>query len=287
MAKGLSRIDSNMRQQNAFVFSLKSMALFGLIALMLPAIARAGANQTQLNEALETLRKQMVSVSGGSFSMGCTPEQESCEPDETPVREVMIDSFQISRFEVTQELWQQVMNENSSTFDDCPQCPVETVSWDDIQLFLEKLNVGKENYRLPTEAEWEYASRGGKLSEKHQYAGSDDPGNSGWYYRNSENRTHPVGRKTANELGLFDMSGNVREWVQDCYRNNYVDAPNDGSSRKEDDCIDRVIRGGSWYGKANYLRVANRFWYSTYFRNNNLGFRLARDFVHLIDENKK
>ncbi len=250
---------------------------FGLIALMLPSLA--GADELQLDEALEAIGGQMVSVPEGSFRMGCTPEQESCEPDESPVREVMVGSFQISSFEVTQKLWQSVMGENPSAFGDCPQCPVETVSWDDIQLFLGKLNAGGESYRLPTEAEWEYAFRGGPLSGNYQYAGSNDPADSAWYFRNSGNRTHAVGRKKANELGLFDMSGNVREWVQDCYRNSYADGPEDGRAAGEDDCADRVIRGGSWYGKWNYLRAANRFWYSTYFRNNNLGFRLARDAV--------
>lgn len=248
---------------------------FGLIALMLPSLA--GADESQLDEALEAIGKQMVTVPGGSFDMGCTPEQESCEPDESPVRQVTVGGFQISSFEVTQKLWQSVMGENPSAFGDCPQCPVETVSWDDIQLFLGKLNAGGENYRLPTEAEWEYAFRGGPLGGNFQYAGTDDPADSAWYYLNSGNRTHAVGRKTANELGLFDMAGNVREWVQDCYRNSYVDAPEDGRAAGEDDCVDRVIRGGSWYGKPNYLRAANRFWYSAHFRNNNLGFRLARD----------
>lgn len=284
--KSILIFSSNAKQQSTFVDFSKSAthSLIGLIALMLPLMANA--SQLQFDQAIETIDSQMVRVSGGSFSMGCTPEQESCESDESPVREVVVGSFEISRFEITQELWQSVMDENPSTFDDCPKCPVETVSWDDIQLFLSKINVGTENYRLPTEAEWEYASRGGQLSKNYQYAGSNAHAEVGWYYRNSENRTHPVGSKIANELGLFDMSGNVREWVQDCYHSSYVDAPDNGSARGEN-CADRVIRGGSWYGKSKYLRVANRFWYSTFFRNNNLGFRLARDIVDYLDENKR
>lgn len=252
-----------------------NLSQLGLVALMLPSLA--GAQSLQLDEVLETIGGQMVDVPGGAFSMGCTPEQESCESDESPVREVIVEGFQISRYEVTQELWEAVMGENPSAFGDCPQCPVETVSWDDIQLFLGKLNAGGENWRLPTEAEWEYAFRGGPLSENHQFAGTGDWASAAWYYENSENRTQPVGRKAANELGLFDMSGNVREWVRDCYRNSYAGAPQDGRARGGEDCVDRVIRGGSWYGKPNYLRAANRFWYARYFRNNNLGFRLARD----------
>lgn len=226
-------------------------------------------------DILQEVRSQMVRVEGGPFAMGCTPEQEKCGPDESPVRRVQVSSFEIGRYEVTQELWQAVMGENPSTFGNCPRCPVETVSWDDIQTFLRKLNEGGAAYRLPSEAEWEYASRGGQRGRGHQYAGSDNWAEVAWYYENADNRTHPVGQKKENELGLFDMSGNVREWVQDCWHDNYVGAPGDGRAWEERNCARRVIRGGGWYGKPSYVRSANRFWYTTYFRNNNLGFRLA------------
>lgn len=226
-------------------------------------------------DILREVRSQMVRVEGGSFAMGCTPEQEKCGPDESPVHRVQVASFEIGRYEVTQELWQAVMGENPSTFGNCPRCPVETVSWDDIQTFLRKLNEAGAAYRLPSEAEWEYASRGGQGSRSHQYAGSDDWAEVAWYYENADNRTHPVGQKKENELGLFDMSGNVREWVQDCWHNNYIGAPDDGRAWEEENCVRRVIRGGGWYGKPSYVRSANRFWYANYFRNNNLGFRLA------------
>ena len=229
----------------------------------------------RLPDILRQMRSQMVRVEGGAFVMGCTPEQENCGLDESPVRNVQIASFEIARYEVTQELWQEVMGENPSAFDDCPRCPVETVSWNDIQTFLRKLNEQGAAYRLPSEAEWEYASRGGQQSQGHQYAGSDNWAEVAWYYENADNRTHPVGRKKKNELGLFDMSGNVREWVQDCWHDNYVDAPSDGRAWEEGNCVRRVIRGGGWYGKPSYVRSANRFWYASYFRNNNLGFRLA------------
>ena len=217
-------------------------------------------------------------VEGGSFAMGCTPEQQGCADDEKPVRQVQIRSFEISRYETTQELWEAVMGENPSAFSDCPKCPVETVSWDDVQAFFEKLNAnaGGERYRLPSEAEWEYAARGGKQSKGYVYSGSDNWADVAWYYENSANRTHSVGEKDANELGLFDLSGNVREWVQDCWHGSYADAPGNGRAWEEGDCRRRVIRSGSWYGKPSYVRSANRFWYTTYFRNNNLGFRIAR-----------
>ena len=279
-----SSVSRAIKAAGAFALTL---GLCGLLAACdLPPNIPAGkpaaetpSAQTALSERqhdiLRGIRSQMVRVEGGSFAMGCTPEQEKCNSDESPVRRVQVASFEIGRYEVTQELWQAVMGENPSTFGDCPRCPVETVSWDDIQTFLRKLNEGGGTYRLPSEAEWEYASRGGQRSRGHQYAGSDNWAEVAWYYENADNRTHPVGQKKENELGLFDMSGNVREWVQDCWHNSYVGAPGDGRAWEEGNCGRRVIRGGSWYGKPNYVRSANRFWYATYFRNNNLGFRLA------------
>ena len=238
--------------------------------------ARLARLQGRLPEILRDVSARMVRVEGGTFTMGCTPELEKCFPDEKPTRTVQVESFEIGRFEVTQVLWEAVMGENPSAFADCPECPVETVSWDDVQAFLRKLNAEGERYRLPSEAEWEYASRGGPLGEGHQYAGSGNWADVAWYHENSGNRTHPVGRRQPNELGLFDMSGNVREWVRDCWHGSYDGAPDDGRAREEGDCGRRAIRGGSWYGKPSHLRSANRFWYATWFRNNNLGFRIAR-----------
>ena len=238
--------------------------------------ARLARLQGRLPEILEEVGAQMVPVEGGSFTMGCTPEQERCDADENPTRTVQIESFEIGRFEMTQEFWEAVMDENPSAFGDCPRCPVETVSWDDVQAFLRKLNAEGAQYRLPSEAEWEYAARGGPRSEGYQYAGSSDGAEVAWIHSNSGNRTQPVGGKQANELGLFDMSGNAREWVQDCWHGSYDGAPDDGRAREDGDCRRRTIRGGSWNGKPGYVRLANRFWYTTGFRNNNLGFRVAR-----------
>ena len=229
-----------------------------------------------MSDILRKVNVQMVRVEGGAFTMGCTSEQENCNDDEKPTRRVEVESFEIGKYEVTQELWEAVMGENPSAFADCPQCPVETVSWDDIQAFLGKLNAGGGQYRLPSEAEWEYASRGGRLSEGYQYAGSNNWAEVAWYYENSNNSTNPVGQKQANELGLYDMSGNVREWVQDCWHDSYGGAPGDGRAWEDENCVRRVMRGGSWYGKPSYVRSANRFWYPKNFRNNNLGFRIVR-----------
>ena len=242
----------------------------------LRAAARLARLGGRLAEVLQEVSAQMVRVEGGTFTMGCTPEQEQCDADENPTRPVRVESFEIGRFEMTQELWEAVMGENPSAFANCPRCPVETVGWDDVQAFLRKLNVQGERYRLPSEAEWEYAARGGQLGEGHRYAGSGNVAEVAWYYGNSGNGTQPVGRKRANELGLFDMSGNVREWTRDCWHGSYEGAPDDGRAREEGDCDRRVIRGGSWSGKPSHIRSANRFWYTTDFRNNNLGFRIAR-----------
>ena len=232
------------------------------------------------DEVLEKFHDSMVLIEGGEFFMGCSAVQGVCESDEHPLRRVKVASFELSKYEVTQEMWQLVMGTSPSLFRDCPQCPVETVSWNDIQQFLIKLNATGSNYRLPSEAEWEYAAKGGTLAKATRYAGGDDVDEIGWYYLNSNNRTHPVGEKLPNELGLFDMSGNVREWVQDCRQESYQNAPVTGEPWEVGTCERKSIRGGSWYGKPNYLRTANRFWYTPSFQNNNLGFRVARSRAH-------
>ena len=240
------------------------------------AAARLSRIRGRLPEILREVSGEMARVEGGTFAMGCTPEQVNCGVDESPVREVRVESFEIGRYEVTQALWVAVMGENPSAFGGCLRCPVETVGWDDVQVFLQRLNAAGERYRLPSEAEWEYAARGGQLGRGHPHAGSADWTAVAWYYENSGNRTQPVGSRQANELGLLDMSGNVREWVQDCWHVSYDDAPDDGRAWEEGDCGRRVIRGGSWDGKPGDVRTASRVWYTTDFRNNNLGFRIAR-----------
>ena len=168
----------------------------------------------------------------------------------------------------------------SKRLPDCARCPVEQVSWNDVQVFLRKLNklTGKR-YRLPTEAEWEYAARGGRHSRGYRYAGGNDAGTVGWYRDNSGYRARPVGRKRANELGLHDMSGNVREWVQDCWNDSYRGAPADGRAWERGDCGWRVVRGGSWKSVPRYLRSADRVWDVAGNRFDDLGFRIARTLI--------
>ena len=144
---------------------------------------------------LVQVNAQMVRVPGGTFTMGCTREQTDCADDEKPAHQVRVRSFELSKYEVTQELWEAVMRENPSYFENCPQCPVERVSWNDVQGFLRELNAGGGRYRLPSEAEWEYAARGGPQSRGYEYAGSDRPNAVAWYGGNSGRKTHPVGQK--------------------------------------------------------------------------------------------
>ena len=221
--------------------------------------------QERLPEFLTQVNAQMVRVPGGTFTMGCKDgffrRNRDCSGREKAAHRVRVSSFEISKYEVTQELWAAVMGENPSHFQDCPQCPVERVSWGDVQAFLQKLNAAGGRYRLPSEAEWEYAARGGQESRGYEYAGSDTPDAVAWYEENSGERPHPVGQKQANELGLYDLSGNVWEWVQDCWNETYQGAPSDGRAWERGDCGRRVQRGGSWFYTPRYLRSAYRAWY--------------------------
>jgi formylglycine-generating enzyme required for sulfatase activity len=200
---------------------------------------REAAEREAATQALAELAQHMVHIPGKNYELG--------------------------KYEVTQDEWRGVMDNNPSYFTNCGgNCPVEQVSWNDIQKFLQKLNAktGKQ-YRLPTEAEWQYACFGGQggLFSEPEYCGGNDLNTVGWYSENSGNATHPVGQKQANGYGLYDMSGNVWEWMENCYDNS---------------CGERALRGGSWFSNPNFARAA--------FRNNktparqlhNYGFRVAR-----------
>ena len=220
---------------------------------------------------------KMIKVEGGTFSMGATSEQGSdAEGDEKPVHSVTLSDYYIGETEVTQELWVAVMGSNPSYFKGNNQRPVECVSWKACQKFIKKLNrlTGKE-FRLPTEAEWEYAARGGKYSKDYvyKYSGSNNADEVAWCARNSRDATHPVKTKKANELGLYDMSGNVWEWCNDrwgCYQSNSQTNPT-GPSKGGG----RVIRGGSWSNYSWDVRVSYRNYSTPSSRGDNFGLRLA------------
>lgn len=200
---------------------------------------------------------EMVHVEEGTFTMGATAEQgDDAYDNEKPAHEVTLSNYVIGKFEVTQALWTAVMGNNPSRFKG-ENRPVECVSWNDCQAFVKKLNgLTGENFRLPTEAEWEYAARGGNKSKGYKYSGSNDIDEVAWYDGNSGSLTHPVGTKKPNELGIYDMSGNVWEWCNDWYgvytstpANNPIEPSSGGY---------RVIRGGSWYYNARFCRVSHR-----------------------------
>ena len=177
----------------------------------------AVAAEQAWKEAEASFMTDMVFVEGGTFTMGCTPEQwNDCLDNEKPAHQVTLSDFYIGKYEVTQVQWVAVMGNNPSSIKG-DNLPVGNVSWDDVQEFIERLNEKTgENYRLPTEAEWEYAARGGNRSMGYKYSGSNDVGNFSWYQGSiSINSKYPVGTKMANELGIHDMSGNVLEWVSD------------------------------------------------------------------------
>ncbi len=232
------------------------------------------SSTVSLSAELNKLINNMVYVSSGTFTMGATSEQGSdAESDEKPTHSVTLSSYYICKYEVTQALWRAVMGSNPSNFKG-DNLPVELVSWDDCQTFINRLNsyTGR-NFRLPTEAEWEFAARGGNYSRHYKYSGSNYISDVAWYDGNSGNRTHPVGTKQANELGLYDMSGNVYEWCSDGYGSyspysqNDPTGPNSGSRR--------VPRGGSWRSNARYCRSSCRDNYAPGDRGYYLGLRLV------------
>ena len=215
---------------------------------------------------------RMITVDGGTFEMGSTDEQANI--DESPVHEVTLETYSIGQTEVTQELWQAVMGSNPSNFTGNPQRPVEQVSWEDCQEFIAKLNAltGK-TFRLPTEAEWEYAARGGSKSKGYTYAGSNNVNEVAWMNNNSNNRTQVVGTKQSNELGLYDMCGNVFEWCSDWY-GDYSAEPQLGPVGPENG-IRRVTRGGSWFSVERDARSTFRSNEAPTTRSYTLGLRLA------------
>ena len=207
----------------------------------------------------------MVFVAGGTFQMG-----SNSESDEKPIHTVTISGFFMDKTEVTQAEYRKVMGKTPSSFSGCDDCPVEKVSWHDANAYAKK--VGK---RLPTEAEWEYAARGGNKSKGYAYSGSNDLDAVAWYNNNSGSKTHPVAQKQPNELGLYDMSGNVWEWCSDWYDEGYYSGSPQTDPQGSNSGKSRVLRGGFWYNNASSCRVANRFRYYPDFSFNYYGFRLV------------
>lgn len=216
----------------------------------------------------------MIKVQAGTFTMGATSEMKDPWHNEKPTHQVTLtNDYYIGKTEVTQAMWKAVMGNNPSFFKG-DNLPVESVSWNDCQKFISKLNsMTGQNFRLPTEAEWEFAARGGNNSKHFQYSGSNKLGDVAWYAGNSRKKTHAVATKLPNELGLYDMSGNVWEWCSD-RDGNYSSSsqtnpigPSSGSSR--------VFRGGSWGSDAGFCRSSMRYSGPPVFNYYLLGLRLA------------
>ena len=216
-------------------------------------------------------------VQGGTFQMGSNESKL-----EQPIHPVTLPSFYIGKFQVTQALYTAIINTNPSYYKG-ENRPVEQVSWKEAKEFIDLLNKLPEVksiggfFRLPSEAQWEYAARGGKYSQGYEYSGSDDLKQVGWYRDNSGGETKPVGLLQANELGLYDMSGNVNEWCEDDWHDNYKDAPDDGSAwvGAPDSGAYRVVRGGGSFSLPVRCRPATRIHYSPDFRFDGIGFRLV------------
>ncbi len=233
---------------------------------------RLAEEEARQKEKLKYLVAEMIKIPGGNFQMGSNTN-DPYRTDEHPIHTVSVPSFYIAKYEVTQTQWMAVTGNNPSYFKDCDECPVEQVSWEEIQNYIEKLNkeLG-EKYRLPSEAEWEYACRSGGKQE--QYCGGNDLDSLGWNPNNTGG-TKPVGLKQPNSFGLYDMTGNVYELVQDCWNHGYRDAPADGRAWLQGDCQSVPGRGGCWECIGNYSTLRSD-WPRNY-PYKTLGFRLAKD----------
>ncbi len=271
-------------------FSLLDQATVTLAARLTGAAGLAGAPVAQSQSAQQApvssqpssvVREPIIGmefawVPGGSFEMGCHSNAGDCYDDEKPVRTVRVNGFWLGKTEVSQGQWQKVMGDNPSTFKKGDNYPVEQVSWDEAQQFIIKLNAqgGGVTFRLPTEAEWEYACRGGGKSVRYgTQTGGLLPGLAKY---DSKDSTVPVGSYPANALGLHDMSGNVAEWVQDTYDSGAYRTPGADNPINQGSHIDRVVRGGGWDANPREVRCSNRDWDEQIRRDVSEGLRLVK-----------
>lgn len=258
------------------IITLMLSALTGVAgAADAPLAAKTAPVATVQAIADKSTGMELIFVKGGCFQMGSTIGNKD---DEQPVHEVCVSDFYLGKYEVTQAQWEKVMKNNPSHFKQCgPNCPVESVSWDDSQEFIQKLNsLSKKEYRLPTEAEWEYAARSGGKEEK--FAGTSDEKSLvdiAWIGENSAGSTHQVGQKKANALGLYDMTGNVDEWCQDWYGETFYSFSLKMNPRNQTSGNEHVTRGGDWSFKTHRARVAHRSSFESGWRENQIGLRLV------------
>ena len=266
----------------------QKMVAVTLFALILSCAGTLSAQTQGTGNRVFTVNHvplKLVFVKGGDMQLGCAESRDdSCKPREIPPHTVTLSDFYIGETEVTQAQWMAVMGrDNNPSYWKGNTLPVERVSWAECQRFVARLNKSlaaelPQGYRfaLPSEAQWEYAARGGLKSAGTRYSGGDDLKQLAWFYSNSNERTHDVRIKTANELGLFDMSGNVWEWCQDWFNENYYSENQDWKNPLNDqEATYYVLRGGSWNYAAPYQRCANRDYGSMHSRYEDCGFRVA------------
>ena len=227
----------------------------------------------------------MITMQGGTFTMGATEDQSTyADKSEKPPHQVTLSTYQIGKTEVTQELWEAVTGKSLSQiarangwtlYGDGPDYPMYYITWDDCQEFITKLNeLTGQQFRMPTEAEWEYAARGGNKSKGFTFSGSNNIADVAWYSENSSNRSCPVANKAPNELGIYDMTGNVWEWCSDWY-GDYSDAPQTNPTGPETG-TEHVVRGGCWGAMVSGSHLSNRISYVPTFHSNSVGLRLAQ-----------
>lgn len=248
------------------------------VALLLAVVPGRHADKPRppgLQPLVNSVGIVLVPIPGGIFTMGSKPGAGAA--DESPSHVVRVAPFYLGKYEVTQAQWQAVMGYNPSTYQH-PQRPVDQVTWLEVQSFISRLNrlEGTTLYRLPSEAEWEYAARAGTTTK---WFFGDDPAplnRYAWFGQQGDIGTQPVGGRAPNPWGLYDMYGNVWEWVQDCWHGNYDKAPHEGTVWSGGDCSLRMLRGGGWNSPLDYVRSAVRGSYSPQLNNPDNGFRLAR-----------
>ncbi len=259
--------------------TLPTLSLTKIAAIVALGSLVSGCVAKQPHPIALQINQDMVQVEGGQFEMGSN--QPEADKAESPARMVTVDSFQISRFEVTQEIFESVMGSSNSYFNG-PDIPVNNLSWQQANYFIERLNeLTGENYRLPTEAEWEFAANGGTKSKGYTYAGSESIDKVAWHHGNSSNQAHPVGLKKPNELGLYDMTGNVGEFVIDAYDDTYYRyGETDNPANIEDTNVGlahKSVRGGSFAYSADESENYRRDFASQSIIMSDIGLRLAKD----------
>jgi formylglycine-generating enzyme required for sulfatase activity len=257
------------------------------ILIAYPSISMAETNTPTAGQIWKepVTGMEFVWVPGGCYEMGCGNWTSNCVRDEKPVHEVCVDGFWMGKTEVTQGQWKQIMGDNPAEFKNGDNYPFENAIWEEIEKFIKKLSsstTGTYKFRLPTEAEWEYACRSGGKPEK--YAGGIDLDQVAWYSGNSDRSTHAVATKAPNGLGLFDMNGNVHEWVADVYRGWAYRKHERNNPLFREEGHTKVYRGGSWDSKPKFARCTARSYELAYdrppnlnaYKSNDLGFRLVR-----------